>query len=134
MYNVNLKTAHFPVQSDAEIRDITIGDLLREIAAKYPDAIAVQEIDDNGQNARTYTDAALLQESDQLALALSTRFQRGVRWRLMRRCVLGYVSIWLPRVRHGRRRRTLRRLCVSFLSSVCAVTGSLYWRHEAGGV
>jgi len=85
MYNINLKTAHFPAQSDAEIRDITIGDLLREIAAKYPDAIAVQEIDDNGQNARTYTYVALLQESEQLALALSTRFQHGEK-----------IVVWAP--------------------------------------
>jgi len=85
MYNTNLKTAHFLAQTDAEIRDISIGDLLREIAAKSPDAIAVQEIDDAGQNARTYTYAALLQESEQLALALSTRFQHGEK-----------VVVWAP--------------------------------------
>ena len=90
MYNINLKTAHFPAQTDAEIRDISIGDLLREIAAKYPNAIAIQEIDDNGQNARTYTYAALLRESEQLAQALSTRFQHGEK-----------IVVWAPNQPEG---------------------------------
>ena len=38
MYDVNLTTSHFPAQNDAEIRDITVGGLLREIAAENQDA------------------------------------------------------------------------------------------------
>lgn len=85
MYSINLKTAYFPAQTDAEIRDLTIGSLLREIAAEYPDDIAIQEIDDSGQNARTYTYAALLQDSEQLALVLCSRFQHGEK-----------VVVWAP--------------------------------------
>ena len=36
MYDVNLTTSHFPAQNDAEIRDITVGGLLREVAATHP--------------------------------------------------------------------------------------------------
>lgn len=85
MYNIKPKIAHFPAQTDAAIRDITIGDLLRETAAKYPDAIALQEIDIDGRNARTYTYAALLKESEQLALALRSRFQQGEK-----------IVVWAP--------------------------------------
>ncbi|NKB76986.1 MAG: AMP-binding protein [Gammaproteobacteria bacterium] len=85
MYNISLKTAYFPAQTDAEIHDITIGNLLRKIAAKYPDAIAVQEIDNSGLNARAYTYAELLTQSEQLALALSSRFQLGEK-----------IVVWAP--------------------------------------
>ena len=85
MYDIKLQTAWFPAQNDAEIRDITIGDLLREIAATYPDAIALQAIDAEGQTARTFTYNQLLAESEQLALALSSRFQHGEK-----------VVVWAP--------------------------------------
>ena len=34
MYDLELKKSHFPAQNDAEILNITVGELLREVAAK----------------------------------------------------------------------------------------------------
>ena len=36
MYKVKLTNSHFKAQNDAEIRDITIGDLLKEISDIHP--------------------------------------------------------------------------------------------------
>jgi acyl-CoA synthetase (AMP-forming)/AMP-acid ligase II len=36
MYEIDLKESLFPEQSDAELWDITVGKLLRDIAATYP--------------------------------------------------------------------------------------------------
>ena len=44
MYDLNLTTSHFPAQNDAEIRDITVGGLLREVAASHPDAVAMMDV------------------------------------------------------------------------------------------
>ena len=85
MYDIKLQTSWFPVQNDAEIRDISIGELLREIAATYPDAIALQQIDDEGKNARILTYAALLAESEKLAQVLASRFTHGEK-----------IVVWAP--------------------------------------
>lgn len=44
MYELSLTTSHAPAQSDMETRDITIGALLREVAAARRDAEALVEI------------------------------------------------------------------------------------------
>ena len=41
MYNLQLTTSHFPKQNDANIRNITVGGVLREVAAMHPDATAM---------------------------------------------------------------------------------------------
>ena len=52
MYDVALTDAYFPAQEDAEIRDITVGGLLREIAAGSPDNVAMVDITDEGDAGR----------------------------------------------------------------------------------
>ncbi len=44
MYDVSLSTSYFPAQIDAEIWDTTVGIHLREVAADYPDFVALVEI------------------------------------------------------------------------------------------
>ena len=44
MYNLHLETSHFPAQTDTEIRDISVGGLLREIASSHPDSIAMVDV------------------------------------------------------------------------------------------
>ena len=41
MYEIDLKESLFPEQSDAELWDITVGELLRDIAGTYPCSEAV---------------------------------------------------------------------------------------------
>ena len=87
MYDIRLSESSFPAQPDGNIRDITVGDLLREVAAGSPDADAVVHIDADGVRGRTWTYAELLAEAEALALALSSRYRPGAR-----------VVVWAPNV------------------------------------
>lgn len=87
MYTVNLTTAHFPAQNDAEIREITVGGLLRDVAANTPNAVAMVDIADNGDCGPSWTYAELLAQSGRLAHALATRFAPGER-----------VVVWAPNI------------------------------------
>ena len=40
MYKLHLEKSYVPAQTDGEIREITVGGLLREIASNHPDSIA----------------------------------------------------------------------------------------------
>ena len=87
MYDVNLTTSHFPAQNDAEIRDITVGDLLREIAAENQHAVAMVDIADDGDCGQTWTYAELLEQAQHLAEALTSRFEAGEK-----------VVVWAPNI------------------------------------
>ena len=87
MYDVNLTTSHFPAQNDAEIRYITVGDLLREIAAENQHAVAMVDIADNGDCGQTWTYAELLAQAQHLAEALTSRFEAGEK-----------VVVWAPNI------------------------------------
>ena len=41
MYDVTLSESLFPAQTDGELRDITVGELLRETAARFPESTAL---------------------------------------------------------------------------------------------
>jgi fatty-acyl-CoA synthase len=85
MYDLDLTTSHAQPQSDIETRDITIGALLREVAAARPEAEALVEVKQNGTKGRRWTYAELMQNAERLAMALSTRFAPGER-----------VVVWSP--------------------------------------
>ena len=85
MYELALTTSHVPAQSDMETREITIGALLREVAAARPEAEALVEVRQDGTEGRRWTYAELLKDAERLAMALSTRFAPGER-----------VVIWSP--------------------------------------
>ncbi|ANY20380.1 Long-chain-fatty-acid--CoA ligase [Tsuneonella dongtanensis] len=79
MYHVTLSESHFPPQTDVELRDSTVGSILRDAAVRWPDAIALEEVDESGESMRTWTYAQLNDEADALATALLTRFRPGER-------------------------------------------------------
>ena len=85
MYDICLIESWFPAQPDAEIREITLGGLLREIAMARGEAEALVEVRQDGSTGRCWTYAGLLTDSERLALALSTRFAPGER-----------VVVWSP--------------------------------------
>ena len=85
MYDVKLNLSHFPAQSDAEVLNITVGDLLREVAEARPEAEALVEVRQDGSGGRRWTYTELLKDAERLALALSTRFAPGER-----------VVVWSP--------------------------------------
>jgi fatty-acyl-CoA synthase len=79
MYDINLNISHFPLQLDTDIRDITVGGLLREVAASNPDAVAMVDVLDNGDCSQSWSYAEVLARSERLAKALATRFETGER-------------------------------------------------------
>lgn len=85
MYDLHLTQSHVPAQTDMDVCEITIGDLLRVVARERPDAEALVEICQDGSVGRRWTYAALLTDVERLALALSTRFEPGER-----------VAVWSP--------------------------------------
>jgi acyl-CoA synthetase (AMP-forming)/AMP-acid ligase II len=74
-----LSTAEWPADRSRPILDLTVGDLLRETAAKDPDAVALMEGAPDAEARRWWTYGALLEQSEQAARALLGRFSRGER-------------------------------------------------------
>ncbi|MCU9846578.1 AMP-binding protein [Defluviimonas sp. WL0024] len=87
MHDINLKLAHFPATTDAEILDISIGGLLRDVAARHGQAEALVEVRQDGTTGRRWTYAELLTGAERLAQDLSTRYAPGER-----------VVVWAPNI------------------------------------
>jgi fatty-acyl-CoA synthase len=84
MYRVELEQSHFPAQTDHDLRDTTVGEVLREAAARWPERTALVEAD-GSQTGRRWSYAELLADSERLAGALLTRFRPGER-----------IALWAP--------------------------------------
>lgn len=87
MYKVTLTDSYFPAQQDDEVRETTVGGVLRVQATKTPDAEALIEADIAGALGRRWTYAELLSDSEKLARALLSRYQPGER-----------VCVWAPNI------------------------------------
>lgn len=87
MYQVTVTESYFPAQDDAQIWDISTGELLRGIAIDHADAIALVEIDEDQNQGGQWTYTELLTESERLAKALVTRFNPEER-----------VVVWAPNI------------------------------------
>lgn len=87
MYQLELTQSYISAQTDADVLETTVGGLLRDIVTTRGDAEALVEVEMDGQTARRWTYNELLQESEALALALSTRFTKGER-----------VTVWAPNI------------------------------------
>ena len=85
MYEVTLTEAYFPAQKEIDVREITVGGLLRETAARRAEAEALVEVRQSGEIGRRWTYATLLADSERLAVALASRFRPGER-----------VVVWAP--------------------------------------
>jgi fatty-acyl-CoA synthase len=85
MYELQLTDSHVPAQADMDIREITVGGLLREVANLRGGAEALLEVGQDGALGRSWCYAELLADSENLAEALSTRFAPGER-----------VVVWSP--------------------------------------
>jgi fatty-acyl-CoA synthase len=82
---VSLTTSHFPAQQDRPLRAVTVGDALREAAARWGDREALVEASADGSTGRRWTYAQMLADSERLAGALLTRFAPGER-----------IATWAP--------------------------------------
>ncbi|MEM9061953.1 MAG: AMP-binding protein [Pseudomonadota bacterium] len=85
MYALELTESYVPAQQTTDIRDTTVGGLMRDIAARYPDNPALTEITFEGLAGRRWTYSELLADAERMAHALGTRFAPGER-----------VCVWSP--------------------------------------
>ena len=79
MYDVRLTESHFPAQSDTPYREMTIGQILREQAARLGDQKALRELLDDGEIGREWTFAELLADAEKMGRALASRHKKGTR-------------------------------------------------------
>jgi len=77
MYDVNLTKSYFQSQSDINVMDLSIGDVLKETAAHLTGAEDLVRITRNGEEGRRWTYGELFKESVDLAHALASRFEKG---------------------------------------------------------
>ncbi len=87
MYDVRLTEAFFPPQTDAELRDNTVGELLREVTSRHREATALVDIALDGTVGREWNYQELLETSERLAGVLASRFEPGER-----------VVVWAPNI------------------------------------
>lgn len=83
MCQVNLTESHFPAQPDADYRERTIEEMLREQAALRPDAMALREALADGTIGREWTYAQLLADAERCGRALASRHRAGARIAIM---------------------------------------------------
>jgi fatty-acyl-CoA synthase len=85
MYRVELGQSLFPAQRDLELSHISIGDALRDAAARWPDRESLVEAFADGRTGRRWSFSQLRDDSERLARALLTRFKPGER-----------ITVWAP--------------------------------------
>lgn len=83
----HLKDSYFSRRSETTIALMTVGDALRRSTAQWPDQDALIELDSDGNNARRWTYAELLEESLRLAAVMAGRHARGAK-----------IAIWAPNI------------------------------------
>ena len=87
MADTPLTMSHAHGATEPPVRDLTIGDLLREVAAASPDRVALVAGTPDPERRREWTYAELLADCERTARALVGRFEPGER-----------VAVWAPNV------------------------------------
>jgi fatty-acyl-CoA synthase len=87
MYKVHLTESYFPAQDEDKVLDTTVASILRERAARSPDAEALVECDMEGILRRRWTFVELLADAETLARALLSRYRPGER-----------IAVWAPNI------------------------------------
>jgi len=83
MYELNLREAYCPAQTDTEYKDRTIDAMLREQVEIRPDALALRELLADGSAGRDWTYAELLADAERCGRALAARHPAGTRIAVM---------------------------------------------------
>ncbi len=79
MYQVELSESLFPAQGNPEPAPMTVGDMLRQSAARAPNQAALKELTYEGEIGRSWTYSELLADAQRLARALTSRHEEGAR-------------------------------------------------------
>jgi len=77
MTNAGLTESYWPADNSEALRSITLGGLLREVAAEVPDRIALVEAVPDPMKRRRWTYAELLTDAERAARALLKHFGSG---------------------------------------------------------
>ena len=80
-----LRESHWPARADAPLLDLTLGDLLRQLARELPERIGLVEAPPPPRPSRRWTYAQLLRAAEGAAGALLRHFQPGER-----------IAVWAP--------------------------------------
>ena len=87
MCEIELTESLFPPQTNGELRDITIGELLRETAEQFADSIAIVDIALDGSPTQPWSYGELLTISEKLEMGPASRFEPGEK-----------VLVWVPNI------------------------------------
>lgn len=87
MPKLPLEISHYPALEHGEVLQTDVGGLLRGAAQKYPNDVALTEVDFETDASRSWTYEELLADSEKLALAFSTRYPPGAR-----------LCVWAPNI------------------------------------
>src|ERR1700737_1672342 len=79
MSHAELSEAYWPADNSEALRDVTLGGLLREVAAEVPDRIALVDAAPDPTKRRRWSYARLLAEAQCAARALLMHFASGDR-------------------------------------------------------
>lgn len=85
MYPLKLTESLIEPQQDEAVLETTVGGVLSAVSENHGDATALIEVDLNGQTGRRWNYRQLYEQSEKLALALSSRFDAGEK-----------VCVWSP--------------------------------------
>lgn len=80
-----LTESYTPACEGEPLTEATVGDLVRQAAARWPERVGLVEVDVAGEVGRRWTFAELAGEAERLALALISRYAPGER-----------ICIWAP--------------------------------------
>ncbi|MEM8695324.1 MAG: AMP-binding protein [Pseudomonadota bacterium] len=83
MYEVDLDRSLFPAQTDTAFQATTFAALLKDQADTRGDAMALRELQENGDIGREWTYSDLLHDAEKLGRALASRHDRGARIAIM---------------------------------------------------
>lgn len=86
MYDLSLQESYCPAQG-GRVEPITIGDMLRNAAARYGDKSALEELTFAGEIGRRWTYRDLLSDAERLGQALASRHEQGAR-----------IAVWAPNI------------------------------------
>ncbi|MEE9280042.1 MAG: AMP-binding protein [Myxococcota bacterium] len=86
MFQVKLRESYFPAVESEPVLETTVGGVLRDAAAAAPDHVGLIGVAEGGERRR-WTYAEMLDEAEQIARALRSRFEPGER-----------VAIWAPNI------------------------------------
>jgi fatty-acyl-CoA synthase len=79
MHEELLTESYYPARGEPAPSPMTIGEMLRNSAARWPDSFALREVEASGEFARNWTYRGLLDDAERLARALASRHAPGAR-------------------------------------------------------